>query len=279
MMRPRPQYNDQMRLGVISAEDPNALAIVASPSDEAEPLPFVVSPSGDGVAFRTGISTLNDYNFKILAKQIERAKATAPSNVKLPQALPMPKPSLDVWSSVVTPNTTTGDAQALRSSVGADYKITSNATTGVVAERADPVATPGAYGAVAGDEKLSAYLNFKATPILSVDAKTEWQRTDSTGVGGDSLTKKSIVSIAPKLNRKFDLKDGKTIEPYATVRHELDLGASAGDKQFGQNSVGAGLTFAKPDAYSVTLSTDVDGIGGAASSSTNTKLQFKLPLP
>ena len=122
-------------------------------------------------------------------------------------------------------------------------------------------------------------MNFKATPVLSVDAKSEWQRTETFDISGDTLTEKSIVSIAPKLNKKFDLKNGQTIEPYATVRHELDLNTTAVDAPSRQNSVGAGVTFATPESYSMTLSTDLEGIGAASGANTNTKLQFKMPLP
>lgn len=267
------QYDRQMYLGA-----PGTAVTLTAP-DDADPLPFSVTPSADGVSVRTGISTLNEYNAKVLSKKIERAKATAAPTVKLPDARPVQKPALDVWSSVTAPNQATSDGQAVRASVGADYTINPKTTTGIVAERADPGMTPGGAGVASGDEKLSAYVNFKATPILSVDAKSEWQRTQSAGIEGNTLTEKSIVSIAPKVNKKFDLKNGQTIEPYATVRHELDLATTAIDTPAHQNAIGAGVTFATPESYSMTLSTDLEGIGAATGASTNTKLQFKMPLP
>ena len=254
-------------------------AVTLTQPDDADPLPFAVTPSADGVSVRTGISTLNDYNAKMLAKKIENAKKTAAPNTKLPEARAAAKPALDVWSSVTAPNQAATDGQAVRASVGADYTISPYATTGIVAERADPGMTPGAATVTSGDEKLSAYVNFKASPVLSVDAKSEWQRTETFDISGDTLTEKSIVSIAPKLNKKYELKNGQTIEPYATVRHELDIGTTAIDTPAHQNAVGAGVTLAAPDSYSMTLSTDLEGIGAATGSNTNTKLQFKMPLP
>ena len=253
---------------------------LVAPSSDAAPLPFVVGPSGDSVTFRAGLSTLSDYNAKKLQKQIEAAKATAGPNFKAPQAAAPPKPALDVWSSVVAPDTAWGQSNAMRSSVGADYKMTPSTTTGIVAERGDPVANSGAIAAAAArDEKLSAYVNFKAAPILSFDAKTEWQRTDTPGAEGSSQTETSKMSFAPKLQKKYDLKDGNTVEPYATVRHDLDLHVAATGKAAGDNAVGAGVTFAKPDSYSMTLSTDLENLGGADPATTSTKLQFKMPLP
>ena len=267
-----PQY-EPMYLGAPGT------AVTLTEPDDTEPLPFAVTPSGDGVSVRTGISTLNDYNAKVLSNKIERAKARAAPNTKLPDARPAQKPALDVWSSITAHNQAVSDGQAVRASVGADYTISPYATTGIVAERADRGMTPGATTVTSGDEKLSAYVNFKATPVLSVDAKSEWQRTETFDISGDTLTEKSIVSIAPKLNKKFDLKNGQTIEPYATVRHELDLNTTAVDAPSRQNSVGAGVTFATPESYSMTLSTDLEGIGAASGANTNTKLQFKMPLP
>lgn len=267
------QYEPQMYLGAPGT------TVTLSPTDDAEPLPFAVTPSGDGVAVRTGISTLKDYNAKILSKKIERAKATASPNTKLPDSKPAAKPKFDIWSSVTAPNQATSDGQAVRASVGADYLINPNTKTGIVAERADPTITPGSSTVTSGDEKLSAYVNFKASPVLSVDAKSEWQRTQNFNITGDTLTEKSIVSIAPKLNKKYDLKNGQTIEPYATVRHELDLNTTEIGTPTHQNSVGAGVTFAMPESYSMTISTDLEGVGAGSSASTNTKLQFKMPLP
>lgn len=269
------QLDGQMSLGAPAS--PGTTVTLTQP-DDADPLPFTVTPSADGVAVRTGISTLKEYNAKLLSKKIERAKATAPPTVKLPNAQPARKPALDVWSTVTAPDSVTSDGQPLRASVGADYTINPNTKTGIVAERADPGMTPGASSVTSGDEKLSAYVNFKATPILSFDAKSEWQRTESFSPEGGALTEKSTVSIAPKLNKKFDLKNGQTIEPYATVRHELDLNPAISTPT-SQNAVGAGVTFATPESYSMTLSTDLEGIGGSTGSNTNTKLQFKMPLP
>lgn len=271
----RSSYADQMYLGAPIAQGQTIVA----PSEDLEPLPFVVGPSGDSVSFRAGLSTLRDYNAKKLQKQIESAKATAGANVKLPQALPAEKPTLDVWSSVVAPDTAWGQSNAMRSSVGADYKMTPSTTTGIVAERADPVANAGALATAARDEKLSAYVNFKAAPILSFDAKTEWQRTDTPGAEGSTATETSKISFAPKLQKKYDLKDGNTVEPYATVRHDIDLNVAPAGKGAGDNAVGAGVTFAKPDSYSMTLSTDLENLGGTDPSTTSTKLQFKMPLP
>lgn len=267
------RYDDQMYLGA-----PGTTVTLTQP-DDADPLPFAVTPSGDGVSVRTGISTLNEYNAKRLSKQIEGAKKTAAPNTKLPEARPAAKPALDVWSSVTAPNQAATDGHAVRASVGADYTINPNTKTGIVAERADPGMTPGAATVTSGDEKLSAYVNFKASPILTVDAKSEWQRTQSFDITGDTLMEKSIVSIAPKLNKKYELKDGQTLEPYATVRHELDLNTTALGTPTHQNSVGAGVTLATPESYSMTLSTDLEGIGAATGSNANTKLQFKMPLP
>ena len=264
-------YDNQMYLG--------AAVTLTQPKDDADPLPFAVTPSGDGVSVRTGISTLKEYNAKVLSKKIEGAKQAGAPNLAVPVARPVNKPKLDVWSSITAPNQAASDGQAVRASVGADYVISPNATTGVVAERADRSMTPGAATVTSGDEKLSAYVNFKATPVLSVDAKSEWQRTQSFDISGDTLTEKSIVSIAPKLNKKYELKNGQTVEPFATVRHELDLSTTATDMPSRQNSVGAGVTLTSPESYSMTISTDLEGIGAASGSNTNTKLQFKMPLP
>ena len=67
-----------------------------------------------------------------------------------------------------------------------------------------------------------------------------------------------------------------------TLKREFDVGGGLQGSQNGAvtsvDSAGVGVTFAKPDAYSLSLSTDVDGIGGQQSADVKSQMQFKLPL-
>lgn len=270
--RARRSYIDAARNYELSTESTSdALPWIsqAQPADAAEPAPIAVNPTDAGVNARASLGQIRDYNAKLTAKKIEAAKAFAPKAVA-PAAAQSP---IDVW--------TTFDAQGLegpvdqtkRAAAGAEYKLTKKTTVGVAAERG---VTESAI-APSADQKVSATVNYKAAPALSIEAKTQWEETTTVG----AATEKNSVSIAPRVGKKYALEDGKTLEPFVTYRQELGVGAGAVDQTTGfatSQSAGAGLTYAKPDAYSVSVTTDVENVGAKDPASLNSKLQLKLPI-
>ena len=258
-------------------------------TDTGAPLPFAINPAGTGVAARASLGTWRDYNEKLLAKKLEDAKALAPRQLALPKPAPAPGPAVDIWSSIdaqgfspdnSVPAIEGSVSRTMRTGAGADYKLSSNTTIGVVAEQASTLG--GAGTEPQGDEKLAAYFAFKAAPVLSIDTRTQWEKTNAGFAAGTAAIEKTSIIVAPRVNRQFALDGGKTIEPFLTIKHEMDLDGSAPGAAKGGianvDSAGAGVTFAKPDAYSLSLTTDVEGVGGVDPAILKSQLQLKLPL-
>lgn len=251
--------------------------VAITPTSESAPVPFDVEQTANGISVRTGLSTWSAYNARDLRRRLETAKALAPADLRLPKSPTPLKQPLDVWTKVDAENGAFESTQTLRTSVGADYRLFENAKAGVSARQSDTSTMPGA-SPVPSDRQFSAYMNLKASSMLSVDAKTQWQRVESEAGAGIAGRERNSFSLAPKLEHKFDIGDGVALSPYATVKHQLDINTLDGAEHT-TNSAGGGITLAKPDAYSVTVSTDVQQSSNADTPSINSKLQFKLPLP
>lgn len=279
---PRASNYDQIQfLGAganLPAPDQN---LPTDQSEPAPPVPFDLKQSSSGVSVRTGLGALNDYNAKSLSRKIDSVKGSVPPNVTLPKTVPTPKPPLDIWTNVEAQGLSGETTTSVRAAIGADYTYSNRTTAGISAERAEGTATDTA--SQTQNEKVSAYVAFKAIPSLTVDTKTRWEKSVSGPATGLEGTEKSSVSLAPRVNHKFTLEGGKTLEPYVSVQHEIDMsgglkGADGKAPLSTVNSAAAGVTFTKPESYSVTVSTDVDGVGAADAANIKGQLQLKLPL-
>lgn len=98
---------------------------------------------------------------------------------------------------------------------------------------------------------------------------------------GDALsTEKNAVTFTPRISRPFALDDGKTIEPFLQYQTELAVGSTdlgiAGEDDL-TRSAGAGLTFVNPNAYSLSVTTDVEGIN-QEEPNLRSHLQLTVPL-
>jgi hypothetical protein len=248
-----------------------------TPLDPA-PLPFALKSTDTSLSARTSLGTLQSYNTSITSRKIEGAKALAPAALALPKPAAQGKSPVDIWSNVeaVGFDNLGPEAQGsktMRTSAGVDYSLSSTATAGIAAERAESTSLPGA--AAQNQEKLSAYAAFKASRILSIDTRTNLEKSSSAAGTGEAATERRTVVIAPRISQPFALGGGRTVEPYLNVKQEFDVSsAGLGSKE----SAGAGVTYAKPDAYSVSVSTDVESAGGSEPVTVKGRLQFKVPL-
>lgn len=239
-------------------------------------LPVAITPSGDdGVSARASTKTLQDYNDAAIAKSIEDAKSSLPKDFKMPKGDGRIAPPVEVWTTLdVKP--ADGDAEGkTKTGVGADYKLNGSTKLGVSTERG----TTGS-GATGGSEtdKTSAYMKFKAAPAVSVDARTDWSSKTEGVPGAVEQTDKGSLTIAPRVSKSFGLGDGKSVEPFVDYSHEFGL-VSSGDALADKDRAGAGLTFKEADSYSLSVSTDVEGISTGDTTSATGKMQLKLPLP
>lgn len=241
------------------------------------PVPITVNKTNNGVSVRTGLSTLREYNAKTIKQKIDGAKGKAPANLKLPKTPTAIKTPLDVWTKFDAESNANNATNTLRTTLGADYKLLDNATAGISAQQSE---TEGPLGGapIPTDRNYSAYMNLKASSLLSVDAKTQWQRREGDAFSGISAREKNSFSLAPKIEKEFDLGDGLAVTPYATIKHQLDINVLDGSEQI-SNSAGGGVTLSKPDTYSVTVSTDVQESSTSADPTVKSRVQLKVPLP
>ena len=236
---------------------------------DALPLDVTPKDNGAGYAMRASAKAWRDYNDKMTAKRIEAAKSLAAKPIAVPKTPVTTEPPLDVWSTLEVQNGTAGVEGSSRTGVGADYTVSRKTKIGVAAER-------GAT-ATADDDKVSAYFAYQALPALSVDTRAQWEA--ETGDPAAPKSEKSSVIVAPRLSQPFVLEGGTKLEPFVTYKQEIDVSTSGVDGAGTTNAVGTGVTLAKPDEYSLSVTTDVENVGQAAPSSVNSKLQLKLPLP
>jgi hypothetical protein len=260
-------------------------AVQSDQSDEPVGLPFTINPSskpsGNGFSAKMSTRTWRENTNKDLEKRIGKVKAAAPKDIKMPTSPRQIEPPAELWSTLeVQGVSTSGDSsdQSVRGGVGANYKMTPSATVGVSAERG---AAKAANDASPGDdEKLSAFMNFKATSMLSIDARTQWQANQPSAALGATpeRSEKGSIIVAPRISRTYKIGKDQTVEPFVSYKREVGI-VTAGPGSADANSAGAGVTFAKPDAYSFSVTTDVDKLDQGADKSVSGKVQIKLPLP
>lgn len=279
---------DIPQLDLDSALDDHTATITRSKSPDSTPwiaqgngnVPLAVNPSDTGVSMRASLATWRDFNQRAAAPSIDIPSWSAPPAFALPKAPAPAKTPIDVWSSVDVQGYEGAGQESMRAGVGADYKVGHATTIGVAAEHGD---VKGAMGAgTEQDAKMAAYVTLQAAPMLSLDARTEWQAGNAEFAAATGAAEKSSLIFSPKLNHSFALDGGKTIEPFVSYKRELDMSqagreaAAAGVAA--TQSAGAGVTYTNPDAYSLSVTTDVQGLGAAQPADVNGKFQLSVPI-
>lgn len=256
---------------------------IAVEEPSPEPLPIAITPGESGASARASLSTLRDYNAQISNRKLGAARAGAGETLVSPKGPVAARPALDVWSSIDAQGFDGEEGRTVKTGAGLDYKVVPNTSVGVVAERSGTVTA--AHGATGSeDEKVAAYVAFKALPAITLDARTTWERAAAAGSGGAlesaGAAEKSAIVVAPRLDKSFALDGGTTIAPFLEVKREIDLSATpeAGTALPGTSSAGAGVTFAKPGSYALSVTTGVTGSSGADAANVNGKVEMKLPL-
>jgi hypothetical protein len=250
---------------------------------ESRNLPATFNSSDSGVSVRTSLGTWRDYNAKLASPTIQQQPGVAVSTdaLTLPKASAAPTTPLDVWSNIDVNGYDGARDQSTRTGIGADYKISKTTTMGVSVEHGDArsATTPG----IEEDQKASAYVTLRAAPMLSLDARTEWQAGNGEFAATNGAAEKSAFILAPKVEHSFALDSGTTISPFVTYTREFDLSTARKDVtdptlDTGQ-SAGAGLTYSKSDAYSLSVTADVDNVGATTEpQSLSSKFQLSVPI-
>jgi hypothetical protein len=253
-------------------------------ADEAVGIPITInaagSTPGNGFSARASTKSWRDNASKDLSKRIDSAKAATPKDLKIPAGPHQLEPPAEFWSTLEVQGISNGGGandQSVRGGVGANYQVSPSTTFGVSAERG---ATKAAAGSSAGeDEKLSAFMTFKAAPILSIDARTQWQANRPSAAQGatNERSEKGSIIVAPRVSHTFAMAKGQTIEPFVNYKRELEI-AAAGSSANEENSAGAGVTVALPESYSISATTDIEGLDRGPDKNVKGKVQIKLPL-
>lgn len=266
-------------------EVPNDPAPWFSPADSAPPsyvtAPLAIKPADDGFTAKSSVSSWRDYNAQMLSRRIEAAKTAGPSDLKVPKAPAVQPSPLDLWGSYGVDYLEQTGKEKKRTGVGADYKLTKTTTTGVSLEQSEQAASSTAAASV--DRKVSAYASSGTKTILKLDASAETVERAASPL--DAGENKTTLGVSPRVAHKFALDQGKTLEPFVRYEQKMSLGAAPlqapnAGPEFSETA-GAGLTYAKPDSFSLSATTDVEqpgALGGPAAPDVKSKLQLTLPL-
>jgi hypothetical protein len=277
-----PQIDLDAVLAAHAATASNAKSADGTPwiAEGSQGVPLTVNSSATGISMRTSLGTWRDYNVSDAARTIDTSKSVSPLPLTLPKAASPPKSPLDIWSSVDVEGYEGSGTESMRAGLGADLKLSHTTTVGVTAERGDAKVTTGVQPAQ--DEKMAAYVKLQAVPLLTLDARTEWQAGNAEFAATSGAAEKSTVILAPKINHSFALDGGQTIEPFVTYKREFDLSAAGREANetgsVATQSAGAGVTFTNPDAYSLSVTADVEGLGATTPESLSSKFKLSVPI-
>jgi hypothetical protein len=84
-------------------------------------------------------------------------------------------------------------------------------------------------------------------------------------------------SVGPELRRHIDGGNGASIEPFAFFKSSLDLAEAGWEAPLAQNTVGGGVTLAKPETYNIRAAADfTESVGGGDRSATG-KISVSVP--
>lgn len=274
--------------------------------------PFAATPSEASFAVRASTQHLYGYANGITARRFEAAKGMAPGLV-MPKPVASTNGGLDVWSSIDVSD----QRDETKGQLGADYRLTRNALVGLSAgwgesrdagsaaagesqrvalyatlRPAFPVSLDvraqwGEQEGAVGDEALHASRNKVSArmaglwrfdrvtfaPALSVSQEAE-------SAAGGAATERNKIAVEPKFSRPFALGGGGTLEPFVSYKGVLGVEETAGGPATTSltDSVGAGLSLARPEAFSMKLTTEVGRAVGGEEPSLNSRLELKVPL-
>lgn len=238
-------------------------------------VPSKFNANDSSVSVRTSLGTLRDYNSRTVSVQRPEYATSNSYELKLPKAAAAPTTPVDVWTNIdLNGYNERASDKTTRVGFGADYKINTKASVGLALERADTRSA----ATSAQDQKAAAYVSLQAAPMFSIDARTEWEAFGSAASGTGTAGKSAFI-LAPKVNHSFSLDDGTTLEPFVTYKKAFDLSTSHRDGLDETNSAGAGVTYSKADAYSLSVTADVDNLGASSEpQSLSSKFQLSVPL-
>jgi len=279
-------------------------------------LPVAVKPNDQSLDMAASLQHLGSYEARRTLRKIEEAQALAPKGLPVPKPVTPGPAALDVWSKVEVKSLESETAEAKRGTVGADYRLARGALIGVSAEMHDD--TPklhqdtrlAAYFAIkpwspvtldakaqwgeshglhgqglittqsAVTARVKGHFSFEGlvlTPMASVAHGVDEAAPEN---GGGAIEKRTL-SVTPRISRPVELGGGAKVEPFLSLKSAVDIagsGAASDGHVDTTRGVGGGVTFAKPDAYTLSVTTDIEQATSSDRSTMKGRLELKLPL-
>lgn len=240
--------------------------------------PMAALPAETGVNLRTSVGQWRDFNSQLLAARINDAQPMKPATVVIPKPPMVPSSPLEVWTTMNLEGFADKTQSKVKTGAGADYRLNKKTVLGIAVERADG----GAPGVPAlHEDKVAAKISYQATSMFSVDAQSHWATTDTTIGAGSARTETSAVTVAPRL--KYPIKsNGQTFEPFVSMKDEIShaTATAIAPEPVMKNtlSAGTGVVISRPNAYSMSVTADLEGIGQIESATVKSRFQLSVPL-
>ena len=279
-------------------------------------LPVAAKAAEQTLDVSTSLQHFGSFEARRTMQKIEDAKALAPNGLTLPKS-PTPGPAaFDVWSRVEVKGPEGQATDTTRGTVGADYRIARGALVGVSAQMRDETPTlqqdtrlaayfavkpwspvtfdakaqwgeshaVNAMGLVTTQSAVMArlkgnfsYEGLKFGPTVSVAHGVDEAAHDA----GDAI-ERSTLSLSPRVSRPFELRGGGRIEPFLSLKSSIAIGSGETGLDHGSyettRGLGGGVTLVKPNAYSLSLTTDLEQTGSSDQSNVRGRMELKLPL-
>jgi hypothetical protein len=280
-------------------------------------LPVAVKPAEQSLDLATSLEHLGSYQSRRTIQKIEDAKALAPKGLVIPKPTSTAPIALDIWSKVHVKGLEVDSTETKRGTIGADYRLARRALVGMSAEVVDegralqqdtrlaayfavkpwsPVTLDGKaqWGETLGMQggglvttqsavtaRVKGSFNYEGlvlTPMASVAHGVDEAPPD----GGGKLIEKSTLALTPKVSRPVEIGGGVKVEPFLSLKSAIDLsptGEAAGHGLIDTTrGLGGGVTLARPDAYSLSVTTDLEQSTGSDHTIVKGRFELKLPL-
>ena len=128
------------------------------------------------------------------------------------------------------------------------------------------------------EAKLTGNWGWNAWQLSQSGAVTYIDETSggSAGLPGATVDL-TRFTVGPELKRHFDTGNGASIEPFAFFKSSLDLTDTPSSAPLAQNTIGGGVTLAKPDTYNITAMADVTESSNGGDQVATGKVLVKVP--
>jgi hypothetical protein len=135
-----------------------------------------------------------------------------------------------------------------------------------------------ATGRMLGEATLSGNWSFDHWQLSQTGAITYLDETSANIAGAQTpAVDTARLSVGPRLKRHIDIDNDNSIEPFAFFTSSLNLADAGSTSPVAQNTVGGGITFAKPQRYNISATADYTESTAGTDGVATGKVSVKLP--